>query len=134
MDYSKELFARLKERIAYAEEVHPEGPTILALMSEIGELSDCLVDDESPQRIIEEAIDVATVAMRIAGYYLLILDLKCPVCDSKNVTQTEIYKRFIKRLDGKRKDIDGSTYLCRDCSFEGDFLGLCDKTISDTPS
>lgn len=50
-----------------ARHLFPEGKhQTVALMEEVGELSQALLENESPERIREEAIQVAAMAIRVA--------------------------------------------------------------------
>ena len=54
--------ADLCRRIHRANELHPEGPSLAALGEEFGEV--CRALEESPERLAEELLDVAVVALR----------------------------------------------------------------------
>lgn len=51
-----------RERIHRAAELHPEGPSLEALVEEVGEVARAMQD--SPERLAEELLDVAVVALR----------------------------------------------------------------------
>lgn len=52
----------LCDRIQRAAEIHPEGPSLAALVEEVGEVARAMQD--SPDRMGEELLDVAVVALR----------------------------------------------------------------------
>jgi hypothetical protein len=54
--------ADLCSRIHRAAELHPEGPSLAALVEEVGEVARAMQDD--PARLAEELLDVAVVALR----------------------------------------------------------------------
>ncbi len=62
-----ELLDRLVQRVRAAKEKYPHEGNMLfpALAAEQGELAEALMN-ESPERVTDEALDVAAVAMRIA--------------------------------------------------------------------
>ena len=59
------VLSDLRSRVEYANAVHPEGPSLGALCSECEELR-FEVERGHVGRSYEEAIDVATVAVRLA--------------------------------------------------------------------
>lgn len=63
-----ELFDRLVDRVRHARAKHPHRGNMLfgALVAEQGELAMAIMN-ETPERIIDEALDVAAVAIRIAS-------------------------------------------------------------------
>lgn len=44
--------------------LHPEGPSLAALVSEVGEVATAMLR-ETPGRVVDECLDVAVVAMRL---------------------------------------------------------------------
>lgn len=61
-----EVIRALRDRATEARAKHPDNThKLAALMSEVGELSDALIGGEGRQRVMDEALDVAVVALRI---------------------------------------------------------------------
>lgn len=66
----KEAFKLLAARLAHAREKHPVFATdaegaMDVIDDEFCELIQAVKDDEGPQRVIDEALDVAATAMRL---------------------------------------------------------------------
>ncbi len=59
------LLGALTDRIATARMKHPKGPNLRSLMEEVGEVASAM-RRETPERVRDELLDVATVAMRLA--------------------------------------------------------------------
>lgn len=57
--------AALRTALAKAREKHPEGSDLIAIASELGELANA-IRNESPERVAQEAIDLAVTALRFA--------------------------------------------------------------------
>lgn len=52
----------VREKLKLAAELHPERPSLAALVEEVGEVARAMQD--SPERLAEELLDVAVVALR----------------------------------------------------------------------
>lgn len=60
---------QLQLRIQAAKKKHPYGPGLPALVEEVGEVARCFEDRLPVEQLVDELLDVATVAVRMAVKY-----------------------------------------------------------------
>lgn len=101
--------APLTQRLAKSRAKYPNGCTVLSLIDEAGEVAHAVNKYEPAERVREELLDVASVAMRL---YLGEID--------RGLKMDGLIQRRSEPIDDHVHEVGG----CRDCPYDAEYRAV----------